>query len=291
MRSSTNVFRPSEGNQSRGKSAGAVLAARARAAGIMSLALMGCLTAPAYAATVTETFNSSAGAFTTQVRNGVGGNSIAFSNTDSTGTGGGTSGAGEMGGTFARTAEGTPTYVAASLGGSLTRDDNLSLSGRFILTANNSMDGGICVGYVNTSSDSPFGFGDAGVTGFQIVEPNPGPSARARLISRGQDIGGSAQSGIEFNTEYSFNLTYNPVTRELGGTVGPLTFPATATGLAAGETFNAFALLSGTAGSSNAGQTATAFFDDLTYAVVPEPASASALLLAGAVATLRRRRV
>jgi len=152
------------------------------------------------------------------------------------------------------------------------------------------MDGAICVGYINTSSDNPFGFFDAGVTGFQIVEPNPGPPMRARLISRGQDIGGGALTGINFNTEYSFSLTYNPATRELSGTVGPLVFPPTPTNLAEGETFNAFGMLSGTAGSSNAGQTATAFFDDLTYAVVPEPASAALLVGGGAFAILRRRR-
>jgi hypothetical protein len=276
----TNVSCASKGTSLRGKSA--------VTAGAISLAVMGCLTHAAWAVTRTETFDSSAGNFTTQVRNGVDGNNLAFSNTDNTGTGGGTSGAGEFGGVFARTSEATPAYVAdANLGGSLIRTDVLSLSGRFIVTANDGMDGSICVGYINTSSDSPFGSsGDAGFTGFAILEPNPGPALRAQLFAKGNNITGS-QSGIDLNTEYSFNLTYDPNTFVLGGTIGPLTFPPAQTGLDPGDTFNAFAMLSGTAGSSNAGQTATAYFDDLTYTIVPEPASA--LLMVGAAAMLRRR--
>ena len=76
----------------------------------------------------------------------------------------------------------------APLGGSLTRDDNLSMSGRFIVTATSSMDGGICVGYVNTSSDNPFGFQDAGVTGFQIVEPNPGGRVPLATMMRSLEL-------------------------------------------------------------------------------------------------------
>ena len=277
---STNPSCASKGTGLRAKSA--------VTGGAMSLALVGCLTHAAWAVVVTETFDSGPGNFTTEVRNGVGGNSLAWSNSDNTGTGGGSSAAGEFGGVFARTAEGTPTYVAAGVAGSLTRDDNLSMSGRFIITATSGMDGGICVGYLNTSSDSPFGFGDAGVTGIQIVEPNPGPELRARLVSRGQDLG-TAQSLIVLNTQYDFNLTYNSLTRELSGNIGPAVFGPTATNLAAGETFNAFGMLSGTAGSSNSGQTATAYFDDLTYTVVPEPASA--LLFVGASLMLRRRRL
>jgi len=263
--------------------------------GAMSLAVMGCLTPAAWAAIVTETFDTGAGNFTTEVANGVGGNSLAWSNTDNTGTGGGSSGAGEFGGVFARTSEATPAYVAdANLGGSLTRDDNLSLSGRFIVTAQDGMDGGIVVGYINTSGVSPFGgsAGDYGILGFEIVEPNPGPALRARLIAKGNDLG-SPQSGIELNTQYDFNLTYNPGTQELSGTIGPLVFGATATGLNVGDTFNAFAMLSGTAGSSDSGKTATAYFDDLTYTVVPEPASALLIIVGGAFAMLmlRRRRL
>src|SRR6185503_18476314 len=94
-----------------------------RISGFGAAVFLAALWAGGDARAVTETFDSSAGRFTTQVRNGVGGNSLAFSNTDNTGTAGPSSGAGEFGGTFARTGEGTPAYVAdTNLGGSLTRD-------------------------------------------------------------------------------------------------------------------------------------------------------------------------
>jgi hypothetical protein len=248
---------------------------------------MGCLSQAAWAVTKTETFNSGPGNFTTQVRNGVNGNNIAFSNTDNTGTGGGGSAAGEFGGTLARTNESAPAYVADTTIGTLTRADNLNITGKFIVTADNGFDGAFLVGYVNTSSDSPFGTnGDAGITGIGILDGTP---LRANIYAKGTAIA-STLPGIALNTPYSFSITYNPVTFQMSGSIGPLNFGPVATGLDAPDTFNGFAVMAGSAGSNVPGSNVNAFFDDLTYTVVPEPASMAMLLLA-APAVLRRRRL
>jgi hypothetical protein len=147
------------------------------------------------------------------------------------------------------------------------------------------MDGGIVVGYLNTSNNQ--------MIGIQLVEPNPGPELRARMFAGNDGIGGAPVSGIELNTQYDFNLTYNPGTFELSGNIGPLVFGPTATGLSDGATFDAFAMLSGTAGSNDSSRTATVYFDDLNYNAVPEPASivllGSALLAILAVARRRAK--
>src|SRR5262245_14237704 len=115
------------------------------------LAVLCCSATAASAATttITEPFNTGLGRFTTQVRNAANGDNFGFSNTDNTGTGGGGSAAGELGGVFARTPEGTPAYVADTAIGVLTNTDDLSCSGKFIVTANNGFNGGFLAGYIN----------------------------------------------------------------------------------------------------------------------------------------------
>jgi len=245
----------------------------------------------ALAGLITESFNSGPGRFTTQLRANTAGNSIGFSNTDNTGTSGGGSGAGEMGGTFARTPSPTPGYVADGNIGTLTPSDNLSLSGHFIVTAQNSFNGNIFVGYIRTDNDNPYsGNGNGGLTGFSILDGSP---LRARMWSRGSAFGGATQSGILLNTPYTYNLTYDPGTGMMGGTIGPLTFAAAATGLQPTDTFNGFAIMAGGAGDSQPTQTANTFFDDVTYNIAAVPEPGSALLLGPAAACLlakRRRR-
>jgi hypothetical protein len=254
----------------------------------VSLAVIGFAATAASAVTFpkTETFGSGPGNFTTQARNGVGGNNIAFSNTDNTGTGGGSSGAGEIGGSFARTLETEPAYVADTTIGTLTRADNLNMSGHFIVTADNGFDGAFLLGYVNTSSDSPFGGnGDVGVTGIGILDGSP---LRANLYAKGTAIA-TTQSGILLNTPYTFSVTYDPVTFTMSGSIGPLNFGPVQTGLDPGDTFNGFGFVAGSAGSNVPNLTVNAFFDDLTYSVVPEPASAALLVLSGFAVLIRRR--
>jgi hypothetical protein len=156
-----------------------------------------------------------------------------------------------------------------------------------MVTADNGFDGAFLVGYVNTSSDSPFGGnGDAGLTGIGILDGSP---LRANIFAKGTAIA-STQGGILLNTPYSFSVTYDPVTFMMSATIGPLNFGPVQTGLDAPDTFNGIAFMAGSAGSNVPDSTVTAFFDDLSYSVVPEPGSAT-LLGVGASVILRRRRL
>jgi hypothetical protein len=145
------------------------------------------------------------------------------------------------------------------------------------------------VGYMRTDNDNPYNNnGNGGLTGFSILDGSP---MRARMWSRGAAFGGATQSGILLNTPYSYNLTYDPNTGMMGGTIGPLTFTAAATGLLPSDTFNGFAIMSGGAGDSQPSQIVNAFFDDVHYNTnVPEPASALLLALPAAWLLAPRRR-
>ena len=255
-------------------------------------AVVGSLAAPcsALATLVTETFTGGAGRFTTNVRNPGGGNNIAYTNTDKTTTNGGTgSGAGEMGGTFARTPSGTPSYVADPNTGTLTPLSNLNMSGHFIATNNVSFNGNVLAGYIVVNNDDPYGNGNAGLTGFSLIDGSP--NLRARLYARGKAIGSAALSGVALDTPYDFNLTYDPVAQTLAGNVGPLVFPAAATGFLPTDTFTGFAILGGSAGSSIPASTVETYFDDLTYnTVVPEPGSALVVAVSAGAYLLTSKR-
>jgi len=236
--------------------------------------------------TRTETFDTGPGFFTSESGNQSGGNSFGFSNTNNTA---GASPAGEIGGTFARTS-GFSHIADAALGGSFSRSDDFSLSGELVFTAANNPDGTIGIGYFNTGNP---GFE---AVGLNIAEPpSPGQGFRVFLMIR-DNTGAQLLSGLSsvpLNSPTTFSLTYdgNPDgSGTLSGTVGGQ-FQTVSGPANASSVFDGFGIGAGYVGTNNAGLTASAFADNLSYSVlVPEPGSIALLLSCTAIFAGRRLR-
>jgi uncharacterized repeat protein (TIGR02543 family) len=219
-----------------------------------SLALVGVL----QASTVTETFDSAESATTngwTGVGNTTNNNNYGWSNTNDAGDA-----AGEAGGIFARSAG--IRYYADTNGGTLTRNNTLTMSGKFVLL-NDNFDGNFRIGFFNTA-DVPNNF-----VGIEFSEPTPTVADPFRGFAAVGGTGGASTDTIPLtpDTPLTFNLTFTPAiaadgSGTLTGTVGET---AVNVAVAAGSgSFNAFGLVSG--GFSNQNQkTAGCYFDDLTY--------------------------
>ena len=156
------------------------------------------------AGTITETFNSDLGNFDTAVNNRANGNNWGWSNTSNAG---GT--AGELGGREKRTGD---DYVCdATLGGSLTESDVIIMRGKGWLR-DDSADGVFFVGYRAVG-------GGSGSLGISITEPKEYTSGRFRMELQA----GGAESNTFWpapdDTPFEFDLSYNPVTEVLSGTI------------------------------------------------------------------------
>lgn len=260
-----------------------------------SLALLCGAAVPSIAAaqmlTRTETFDTGPGEFTF-VRTPEAGNDFGFSDTNNTDSAG--SGAGEAGGTFARSGT-AAAFADTDLGGSLTRGDTLEFSGVLTITANNSFDGGFFLGYGSQSGPQQIIL--------SVGEPGAGVPAgqfrgRAQLVSDG---GSTASDPVPFGLEVGTD--YNVVATYTGGTTQTLSITATPLGGGGGGgistvsqvdtqtvPFDLFGIGNIATPPSNSGQLVDAFFDDLTYNVVPEPTSLGLLAAAGLWGLRRRRR-
>src|SRR5687767_7096955 len=108
--------------------------------------------AAAFGQTVTQTFDS-APADWVGSGNTSSGNNFGFLPTDETG---GASGPGEAGGTFVRTV-GLHYYADTTLGGTLSLNNPLTLSGEFDITAARGPDHAFGVGFFNTTTPNPGG--------------------------------------------------------------------------------------------------------------------------------------
>jgi hypothetical protein len=251
-------------------------------------------TAPASAqlTTITERFDTAASAAAngwTGFRNTADGNNFGFSNT---GNVAGTPG--EAGGIFARNLD-NHYYADTTLGGTISRTANLTISGSFRLT-NANFDGVIFVGFFNTANVTPAGES----LGLILQEPN----ATSGTAFRG-DVRVRTAAGVHSETTLFLNLapgvTHNFSLTWTGSANGSGTLAGTIAGTnvtvnapASTEVYNAFGIGTAMAGDNNASQvTGPCFFDNLTYSAIPEP---SALALAGlsgvgfVLARLRRRR-
>lgn len=250
-----------------------------------------------FGATVTETFD-------TPPANWVGsgntadGNNFGFSNTDNTG---GASPAGEAGGTFARSVA-LHYYADTDLGGTLSLADPLELSGEFDILANRGFDGAFGVGFFNTATPNPVDTPDGNPATLEIpnfiglvfAEPSGSPDFRGLGQVRLAD-GTTRNTNIvasPTNADRTFSLSYDPATGTLSGDIGGAPVSVTLTGgeLATGATFDAFGLYAGVGTNAQPSLQADAFFDNLTYTVVPEPAALSLLALGGVGLLARRGR-
>jgi len=239
----------------------------------------------AEATVITETFTGGVGQFTTSVGNDSNGNNFGFSN--SAYANGAT---GEIGGVFARVNGTSPAYVAdTTLGGTLAGSSNFVMSGKFSITGNNNANGGIFAGYFNAT---PPVIGPNTFIGFMIVETYM--SDRFQFCPR---IAGTYVSALLLTVgiDYTYDLSYNGTTGTLSGTITNMSTsaitPLTITDASAiAASYTAFGIGSGFANYGDSALRATAYFDDLTYTVVPEPTSLVLAGIAPGVLLGRRRR-
>lgn len=240
----------------------------------------------AEATVITETFTGEVGQFTTSVGNDSNGNNFGFSN--SAYANGAT---GEIGGVFARANETSPAYVAdTTLGGTLAGSSNFVMSGKFSITGNDNANGAIFAGYFNATAPV---IGPNPFIGLMIIEPGAGSLFRVCLR-----IGGTfsaVMNLVTVGTAYTYDLSYNGTTGTLSGTITNMSTsaitPLTITDASAiAASYTAFGIGSGFANYGDSALRATAYFDDLTYTVVPEPTSLVLAGIAPGVLLGRRRR-
>jgi len=212
----------------------------------------------------TETFDAGVGFFSTSRNNHSSGNNFDFSATNFTLN----TAAGELGGTFARTAG--FSYVAdASLGGAFTLADDFSASGELIMKANDGFDGDLRLGYFNTEHP---GFEFVGIS---IAEPSGSANFRAFLVVQGASgpRSSSALVALPVNTPLSFSFAYNgnpDGSGTVSGVIGEAAVSATVPANS-GASFSAFGIGTGYVTGGNATQRATMYADNLSYGIATRP--------------------
>jgi hypothetical protein len=247
---------------------------------------------PAKAGTmlVTQTFDSAtsaANAGWTGFRNTVNTGSYGWnSGNQVSGTGG------QAGGIFARTSTGSASYYAdltigqsGTTSGTLDRaTETLTMSGLLRLS-NTNYDGTFRLGYFNTGS---FGANGNPFIGINIGEPAPSNASNPFRVLANVDTGTTTAGSGTFillnqNQTYSFSLTWTPTTGGAGTLTGTIGGNSVTVNAPAGTgSYNAFGIINGFVGTNDPTQkTAGSYFDNLTYAVVPEP---SMQAIAGVVA-------
>lgn len=236
-------------------------------------------------ATRTENFDAGLGHFSSANGNTSGNNNFGLSNSSLAG-----GSADELGGTFARTAGSTNAFVAdTNLGGVLSKGEDLVLSGKMYLD-NISWDGAMFVGFFNTGIDSK-----ASILGMLIEEPSGQANDGFRVSASVNDVQGQPKLPIGFQeVALDFSLTWDADSSgdgsgTLSGTVGSFILSPVTVGPGSSN-YNAFGVGAGGVSSSNPAVQMTAFFDDLTYSVIPEPATATIALLALSMLWSRRQR-
>lgn len=246
----------------------------------------------------TERFDAAGGWTGLRNINASTGNNFGFRASNVTG---GASGAGEAGGTFARTTD-VANYADTNLGGVLALGDRTAASGELIVTSFSNWNNGIFIGYRSMSADST----DSSMSnffGFQVSEGqnlSPTPSAAfgvapTLFLSDGARRFGPSIGFNELNGNLQWTWNYDPtvnngrVTLQVfnsgGGLLGTSTLDLSAGDRSIGASFDAFGIGSGGIGGTDATNQVTVFIDNVTYttALVPEPSSA-ALVLFGLLA-------
>ncbi len=205
--------------------------------------------------TVTETFDTDLGNFDLEFGNVEGDNNFGFSDTNNAG-----GDPGELGGTVARSD--VLRFVADVTIGTLTTNDELKMSGQFMLN-NINFDGEFHFGYFNTESGSDLGF--------RFHEPGSGSgdSFRLQIDGGGDQTGKSDPPHAPTNQVVNFNLTFAPsgngdgsgtLSGQIGGEDVTLDVGANE------DVYNAFGLQVGFVNSSRADK-ADVYFDNLEYTI------------------------
>ncbi len=250
-----------------------------------------------------ETFNTDLAGWTyTNPGGATNGSTLGWNNSANSG-----GAAGEIGGTLARvnvptspTALGMPRILDTStsrlLG--LTLNTAISVSGKMYLGDPGTADTGIYIGYFNTAAP------DVQRLALRIDGPSAHPQWRARFAS---GWSGSGTTGTRtamaatFNAtalDFSFSFAPSGLNDGAGTLTGSIynvgtaeTFTVTAFSiLANANSFDAFGIWGDSSGSSDITRVQTAWFDNLTYTVVPEPAAALLLPFGAGLLLLARNK-
>ena len=195
------------------------------------------------------------------------------------------SGAGEVGGTFARTDDASTHYLADTFFGNVWRQDNLAISGRFVITKDANMDGWLHVGYINRESADATPISESqNQLGMAIAEPSGG-SAGFRVMAISNSRSGRQRGNpalITLGTQVSFAMVYEPDGMKDG--TGSLTLTLTlpdgselvslveeARSLETADwKFDSFIIGGVPASSGDPNRRMMAFFDDITYTIASD---------------------
>ena len=228
----------------------------------------------------TLTFDSDSEALSLARGNESDGFSFSWSNSSNVG-----SNAGELGGTFARTDNASTHYLADPSFGNVWRQDNLAISGRFVITENTDMDGWLHVGYINRKSADENPISERqNQLGMAIAEPS-GEAGGFRIIAISNSQAGRQRGNvvlIPVGTPVEFAFVYGPSGGQDGNGTAALTVtmpdgsklvslveearsPETAD-----WKFDAFIIGGVPASSADPSRRMVAFFDDITYTIASD---------------------
>jgi hypothetical protein len=232
--------------------------------------------------TVTETFDSAASLTNhgwTGVGNSAGGNNFGFSNTDHTG---GSSGAGEAGGTLARSTN-VSFYADTTLGTTFDLSSALHGDGELAITGNSGMSHPITIGFFRSADGGTAG--RKNTLGLTIAEPNTNFTYRARAsvtLSDGTSVESSAILYLtNGNSTYRFRFDYDPAaggygtvtlsfTNGAGTYLGSVAKALSSAQRATGATFDSFGLQTGGLASPSAAATVNLYLDNATYSALQQ---------------------
>ena len=172
---------------------------------LLGVAAVMVVSTAANAAMVRESFNAGLGQFDLVVNLPGEGSDFGFSNTSNAG-----GSAGELGGTLARTD--VARYVAdGTLGGDLTTNEELTMSGQFMLEDIN-FDGTFFFGYFNTSTFAERSAFPSPGMGFFFFEPggSSGGGFRVQIVAGGSATGKNAPPHAPVDQVVNFSLTFTP---------------------------------------------------------------------------------
>lgn len=255
-------------------------------ASVLALSLVGVSAASA----ATENFDSDPG--WTGVGNTTGGNTFEWKNSNNAG---GTPG--EAGGDFVADSSGMDFYADTTLGGTLSQQDTLLATGRFtVLEPPAETDGQFEIGWFDTTPSSLFDNGPFEGVVMHIREQSA--STYRVNVRVGDQRSNASDIPLNVATDYLFELGYNPnglgagsgqATIRIFDTSNNLLFFNDTPAFPSGGTpwqMNAFGMLTSDTTTAVSGE---AYFDNLQYTDVPEPAGLMLIGL-GALALLRHRR-
>jgi hypothetical protein len=267
------------------------------AAGIPTLFLASI----ASAAIVTETFDSAASATANgwvATGDATNGQVAGWSGTNDAG--------GSLGEGRAQLTKGWPSrdgYRDMTLGGAFTVNDALSFTGKLDYFMSNGDAEQVVLGYSSTTRDSVAAVGfvknaTSGLYHWGVFLTSPNGAATQLDVFSGFDV----SRVVAANTDRTVSFAYDPaansglgsVTASVSGAGAPITVNLASFQRSdlSDATYDAFGMNRVPLGLvASASNQADFRFDDMTYTVVPEPATAALTLLGGlALARARRRR-